>query len=105
MAKLDRWNTVQEPFLEWMIKSAVRVDIWMDSGQHLEGIVAHYDNYSLLLRSPSGKAERLLAKCQISAIRPKEVPTGRMERRITAPRRKRHRPLDNFEHPIKDGDF
>lgn len=101
MANVDRGNSVQEPFLDWMIESGVTVDIWMDSGQHLEGLIAAYDNWTVLLRSPSGKTERLLIKCIISAIRPKDVPSGRMERRIRAPRRKHHDPLKNFRHPIK----
>ena len=100
MAKINRGNSIQNPFLDWMIQSMVPVDIWMDSGQHLEGVVASYDWYSIMLRSPSGKKERLLVKNQVSAIRPKEVPVGRMERLITAPRRINHRPLDNFKHPI-----
>lgn len=100
MAKINRGNSVQDPFLDWMIRSKVQVDIWMDSGQHLEGVLASYDWHTIKLCSPSGKKERLLVKNQVSAIRPKEVPVGRMERRITAPRRKHHRPLDNFEHPI-----
>lgn len=91
---------MQAPFIEWMIKSAVVVDVWMDSGQHLEGLIVSYDHFTVLLRSPSGKTERLLTKNQISAVRPKEKPSGRMERRITKPRRKGHLPLENFEHPI-----
>lgn len=83
-----------------MIASAVVVDIWMDSGQHLEGLIVANDHFTLLLRSPSGKNERLLTKGQISAIRPKGKPFGRMKRLITAPRRKGHRPLANFSHPI-----
>ena len=83
-----------------MIASTVVVDIWMDSGQHLEGLIVSYDSFTVLLRSPSGKTDRLLTKCQISAIRPKEKPTGRMKRLITAPRRKGHRPLEHFEHPV-----
>lgn len=100
MSKIDRWNSIQTPFIEWMIASTVVVDIWMDSGQHLEGLIVSYDSFTVLLRSPSGKTDRLLTKCQISAIRPKEKPTGRMKRLITAPRRKGHRPLEHFEHPV-----
>lgn len=100
MAKPNRLNSVQDPFLNWMIESGVLLDIWMDSGQHLEGVVGGYDAHTILLRSVSGKKERLLQKALISALRPKESPAGRMERRITRRRRKHNHPLERFIHPI-----
>lgn len=98
----NRENSAQGAFLDWMISSGVLVDVFMGSGLHLQGVVAAFDEYAVLLRSPNGKKERLVLKMEISTVRPKAVPEGEMERPIMRRRRNKHRPLESFKHPIED---
>lgn len=95
----DRSNSAQDPYLEWMIESGVVLDIFMNNGTYIEGVVESHSRYMIHFLSASLKKERWVFKSEVATLRPRKVPDGRMERRIRRERRKGHFPLANFEQP------
>lgn len=71
------------------------MDLWLDNGDHLEGIVLEHDHYALLLGTPSGKRPpRMIRKSVLSMIRPKEPFREPIRRAIIRPYNPKRRIVD-----------
>lgn len=61
---------LQDPYLNTLRKEQIRISVYLINGIKLSGVVASFDQYSLILRDPENSVNQLIYKHAISTIVP-----------------------------------